>query len=233
MATKFQPLDDDKTEPPTAVLTRGLSVPRLPENDRIAKYMSAAATMVETHTGSKEGGQCLRASAPFLAGIFWVAVKVAPVYAWLFEKGTWVYAHAPKVRHALEPHPHAHPSTVERRSRLHLPLTRSPRAPRRAWITERAADDLRRRPLLLRRHVRRRHRGGRGVAAHGLAALVRRGQVCVGRDAARQADLDRGRQGRRGQERHRRRRRADSAAARAGGRTRVHTPQGPGPRRAE
>ena len=143
MATKFQPLDDDKTEPPTAVLTRGLSVPRLPENDRIAKYMSAAATMVETHTGSKEGGQCLRASAPFLAGIFWVAVKVAPVYAWLFEKGTWVYAHAPKVRHTLSHTPHAHPSTVERRSRLHLPLpstverrgrlhlplTRSPRCP--------------------------------------------------------------------------------------------------------
>lgn len=92
MSIKFQPFD--KTQPPTDAEGH---VMRLPENDRIAKYMAAAADVVEKHTGSKEGGACLRASAPILAGLFWVVVKVAPLYAWLFEKGKWVYEHAPKV----------------------------------------------------------------------------------------------------------------------------------------
>ena len=102
MATFFQRLPEDKTQPPTdaadsvRVLARGASIPRLTENDRIAKYMIAAADVVERHTGSKEGGACLRASAPIIAGVFWVAVKAAPIYALLLQKGKWVYDHAPK-----------------------------------------------------------------------------------------------------------------------------------------
>ena len=69
--------------------------PRMTEAQRIQAFMDAAATHVENTTGSKEGGVCLRASAPFISAFLWVALKVAPLYAWLFEKAHWVYAHAP------------------------------------------------------------------------------------------------------------------------------------------
>ena len=69
--------------------------PRMTEAQRIQAFMDVAATHVEQTTGSKEGGTCLRASAPFISALVWIAVKVAPIYAWLFEKAHWVYEHAP------------------------------------------------------------------------------------------------------------------------------------------
>ena len=69
--------------------------PRMTEAQRIQAFMDVAATHVERTTGSKEGGMCLRASAPFISALVWVGAKVAPIYAWLFEKAHWVYEHAP------------------------------------------------------------------------------------------------------------------------------------------
>ena len=67
---------------------------RLSEEERIKRYMDAAATAAEKHHSG--AAQCLRASTPFCTVLVWVILKAGPVYLWLFHKAYWFYTWAPK-----------------------------------------------------------------------------------------------------------------------------------------
>ena len=72
------------------------NAPRLTENQRVAKYLNAAAEAADGFGVDSRCGSCLRASAPVLSVVIWIAVKVAPIYAWLFQKAYWFYTWAPR-----------------------------------------------------------------------------------------------------------------------------------------
>ena len=67
---------------------------RLPEDERIKRYMDAAATLADSHHSGC--ASCLRAATPVVTALIWVAAKVAPLYLWLFRKAYWFYTWAPK-----------------------------------------------------------------------------------------------------------------------------------------
>ena len=78
---------------PAAALVDSLSI-RLPEDERIKRYMDAASSVADSHGG---GGcaSCLRAATPAVSLLVWLLVKVAPLYLWLFRKARWFYSWAP------------------------------------------------------------------------------------------------------------------------------------------
>ena len=67
---------------------------RLSEEERIKRYMDAAATVADKHHSG--AAQCLRASTPFCTVLVWVILRAGPVYLWLFHKAYWFYTWAPK-----------------------------------------------------------------------------------------------------------------------------------------
>ena len=66
---------------------------RLSEEQRIKRYMDAAATVADQHHSG--AAQCLRASTPFCTALMWIILKVGPIYMWLFRKAYWFYTWAP------------------------------------------------------------------------------------------------------------------------------------------
>lgn len=69
------------------------SLTRLSEEERIKRYMDAAATVADKHHSG--AAQCLRASTPFCTALMWIILKVGPIYMWLFRKAYWFYTWAP------------------------------------------------------------------------------------------------------------------------------------------
>ena len=67
---------------------------RLPEDERIKRYMDAAATVADSHHGGC--ATCLRTSAPVVTVLVRVIAFVAPLYLYLFRKAYWFYTWAPK-----------------------------------------------------------------------------------------------------------------------------------------
>jgi hypothetical protein len=79
---------------PAAALIDSLPI-RLPEDERIKRYMEALHG--HGHVGDHNAGcaSCLRAATPAVSLLVWVLVKVAPLYLWLFRKACWFYSWAP------------------------------------------------------------------------------------------------------------------------------------------
>ena len=69
------------------------SLRRLSEEERIKRYMDAAATEADKHHSG--AAQCIRASTPFCTCLMWIMFKVGPMYVWLFRKAYWFYTWAP------------------------------------------------------------------------------------------------------------------------------------------
>ena len=69
------------------------SLRRLSEEERIKRYMDAAATEADKHHSG--AAQCIRASTPVWTALMWIILKVGPMYAWLFRKAYWFYTWAP------------------------------------------------------------------------------------------------------------------------------------------
>ena len=78
---------------PAAALIESLPI-RLPEDERIKRYMDAASSVADSHGGAG-CASCLRAATPVVSLLVWVLVKVAPLYLWLFRKACWFYSWAP------------------------------------------------------------------------------------------------------------------------------------------
>lgn len=70
------------------------SLTRLSEEERIKRYMDAAATVADKHHSG--AAQCLRASTPFCTALVWIILKVGPIYYWFYRKAYWFYTWAPK-----------------------------------------------------------------------------------------------------------------------------------------
>lgn len=79
---------------PAAALIDSLPI-RLPEDERLKRYMEALHG--HGHVGDHNAGcaSCLRAATPAVSLLVWVLVKVAPLYLWLFRKACWFYSWAP------------------------------------------------------------------------------------------------------------------------------------------
>ena len=77
---------------PAAALIESLPI-RLPEDERIKRYMDAASSVADSHNAGC--ASCLRAATPVVSLLVWVLVKVAPLYLWLFRKACWFYSWAP------------------------------------------------------------------------------------------------------------------------------------------
>jgi len=79
---------------PAAALIDSLPI-RLPEDERIKRYMEALHG--HGHVGDHNAGcaSCLGAATPAVSLLVWVLVKVAPLYLWLFRKACWFYSWAP------------------------------------------------------------------------------------------------------------------------------------------
>ena len=89
-ATSSSTDEDATTKPGSAV---GLPF-RLPEDERIKRYMDAASSVAGSHHAGC--ASCLRAATPVVSLFVWLLVKVAPLYRWLFYKARWFYSWAPK-----------------------------------------------------------------------------------------------------------------------------------------
>ena len=77
---------------PTALIE---SLPiRLPEDERIKRYMDAASSVADSHHAGC--ASCLRAATPAVSLLVWLLAKAAPLYLWLFRKACWFYSWAPR-----------------------------------------------------------------------------------------------------------------------------------------
>ena len=78
---------------PTPASEAPTPLTRLSEEERMKRYMDAAATVADKHNSG--AAKCLRASTPFCTALVWIILKLGPIYLWLFRKAYWFYTWAP------------------------------------------------------------------------------------------------------------------------------------------